>query len=283
MTQVSLIIGTRNRAQQLAMCLSYVSAIRTDLSWELIVVDNHSSDNTLAVIDAFIHNNSAITVRSLSCPDVGVANSHNMAAREAQGTIFSFVDDDCYVNPSHIDDVAAIFTDSDIQFAGGGIILHDESDDRLTTNYQTTVVPLAPCRFIEAGYVQGANLMFCKATFLAMGGFDPLFGAGGRFAGADSDLSNRCSKAGYKGGFYPLPQVRHHHGRKPGTTQKLKNFYDYGLGAILMKNIDLTPHGLNCAVRIVREIAYSVIKKRDLIRARQLIRGARDYQFRRAA
>lgn len=278
-----MIIGTRNRAQQLATCLSYVAAIRTDLPWELIVIDNNSSDNTSEIIADFIKSNSALTVHPLLCTAAGVANSHNMAAHEAQGDIFSFVDDDCYVGPSHIDDVTAVFADPDIQFAGGGVVLHDESDDRLTTNYHTTVVPFTPRRFIEAGYVQGANLMFRRAAFLAMGGFDPLFGAGSRFAGADSDLSNRCSKAGFKGGFYPLPQVRHHHGRKIGTTQKLKNFYDYGLGAILMKNIDLTPHGLNCAVRIVREIAYSVIKKRDLIRARQLIRGARDYRFRRAA
>lgn len=283
MTKVSIIIGTRNRAQQLATCLSYVAAIRTDLSWELILIDNNSSDNTSEVITDFIGKHPAITVSSLLCTAVGVANSHNMAAREAQGEIFSFVDDDCYVSPSHIDDVAAIFADPDIQFAGGGIILHDESDDRLTTNYETNVVPFAPHKFIEAGYVQGANLMFRKAPFLELGGFDPLFGAGGRFSGADSELANRFSKRGLKGGFYPLPQVRHHHGRKPGTTQKLVNFYDYGLGAILMKNIDLTPHGVNCAVRIVREIAFSIIKKRDMTRARQLIKGARDYRFRRAA
>ncbi|WP_349322185.1 glycosyltransferase family 2 protein [Asticcacaulis sp. MM231] len=274
---MSLIVSTRNRAEQLKACLTYVAAIQTSLSWEVILVDNNSNDNTQDIIADFIQAQPALTIRSLVCTQVGGANGHNMAVREAQSDIFSFVDDDCYVSPSHIDDVAAIFSDPEIQFAGGGIILHDETDDRLTTNYETNAVPFAPRKFIEAGYVQGANLMFRKKPFMELGGFDPLFGAGGTFSGADSELANRFSKGGFKGGF-----IRHPHGRKPGTTQKLVNFYDYGMGAILMKNIDMTTHGLHCAIRIVREIAFSILKKRDITRARQIIRGARHYHSRRA-
>ncbi|HPU14858.1 MAG TPA: glycosyltransferase, partial [Polymorphobacter sp.] len=49
---VSLIVCTRNRAAALGACLSAIAAIRTAAAWELVVVDNGSTDGTRAVIDA---------------------------------------------------------------------------------------------------------------------------------------------------------------------------------------------------------------------------------------
>ena len=43
---VSIIIPTRNRVSSLARCLDHVSAIRSNKNWELIVVDNGSTDET---------------------------------------------------------------------------------------------------------------------------------------------------------------------------------------------------------------------------------------------
>src|SRR5712671_1627627 len=47
---LSLVICTRNRAAQLAETLKWVSAMRSRLRWELIVVDNGSTDRTSAVV-----------------------------------------------------------------------------------------------------------------------------------------------------------------------------------------------------------------------------------------
>ena len=51
---ISVIICTRNRAGRLAACLASVARLRCTLPWEVIVVDNGSSDQTPAVIDAFL-------------------------------------------------------------------------------------------------------------------------------------------------------------------------------------------------------------------------------------
>jgi glycosyltransferase involved in cell wall biosynthesis len=47
---LSLLICTRNRAEQLAATLKRVSSIRSRLNWELIVADNGSTNGTLAVV-----------------------------------------------------------------------------------------------------------------------------------------------------------------------------------------------------------------------------------------
>jgi glycosyltransferase involved in cell wall biosynthesis len=48
---LSLVICTRNRATRLAQTLKRVLAIRSQLTWELIVADNGSTDHTSAVVD----------------------------------------------------------------------------------------------------------------------------------------------------------------------------------------------------------------------------------------
>src|SRR5580700_2082065 len=50
---LSLLICTRNRAKQLAQTLQRVATIRTQLNWELIIVDNASTDTTVAVVEEF--------------------------------------------------------------------------------------------------------------------------------------------------------------------------------------------------------------------------------------
>lgn len=49
----TLIICTRNRAQSLGRCLESVSKMIAPFPWELIIVDNGSSDNTSDVVFKF--------------------------------------------------------------------------------------------------------------------------------------------------------------------------------------------------------------------------------------
>ena len=47
---VSLVLCTRNRAEQLKVCLEYVARQNPSCSWELVVVDNGSTDDTGKVL-----------------------------------------------------------------------------------------------------------------------------------------------------------------------------------------------------------------------------------------
>ncbi len=48
----TVVISTYNRARSLAETLAAVARIRTSRSWEVLVVDNHSTDDTEAVVRA---------------------------------------------------------------------------------------------------------------------------------------------------------------------------------------------------------------------------------------
>src|ERR1700740_2116977 len=92
---LSLLICTRNRADQLAETLKRVSRIRSRVNWELVVVDNESTDRTSAVVAEFA-NNSDHPVRLLIQPGRGVACAKNAGWQATKSPIVVCIDDDCY-------------------------------------------------------------------------------------------------------------------------------------------------------------------------------------------
>src|SRR4051812_27727014 len=92
---VSIIIATHNRCKQLDRCLAAVQGISSGREWELVVVDNGSTDATPSVVQEF----AAIAhmpVKYVFEPRPGLGNAHNAGIRVAQGQILAFTDDDCY-------------------------------------------------------------------------------------------------------------------------------------------------------------------------------------------
>jgi glucosyl-dolichyl phosphate glucuronosyltransferase len=90
----SILISTKNRAQDLAQTLDSLSRIRRDgLEVELIVIDNGSSDETAAVV-AEAARRFPFHVRPLSFPCGGQSAALNYALPTARGRYLVFTDDD---------------------------------------------------------------------------------------------------------------------------------------------------------------------------------------------
>src|SRR5215472_2152360 len=100
--RVSIVVPTLNRSGKLAICLEHISAIESGILWELIVVDNGSTDETLPFLEAVTHR-SPLRMRIVREPVAGGARTRNSGARVARGEILIFVDDDCYVHPDIVD------------------------------------------------------------------------------------------------------------------------------------------------------------------------------------
>src|SRR5258708_11716544 len=83
---ISLVICTRNRADQLEACLAAVAKVRCDWPWEVVIVDNGSSDHTKSVTAAFL---SGHPVRSHYVwePKPGLGNARNAAVTASSGEI----------------------------------------------------------------------------------------------------------------------------------------------------------------------------------------------------
>ncbi|MCC2975216.1 glycosyltransferase family 2 protein [Sphingomonas sp. PL-96] len=227
---ISLIICTRNRAAQLGPCLEAVAGLRFDGSWELVMVDNGSTDATRATIEAF-RVRVPFPVRIVHQPVPGLGNARNAGIAAAESALVAFTDDDCYVAPDLLTRVVAAFAQPDLGYVSGRILLHDPSDYPATINESTQPLRFPPGRYLAPGAIRGANLAFRRAALDAIGWFDPLFGSGARFPAEDVDAAGRCSLHGWAGAYDPSITVSHHHGRKARHVRGLFRDYDYGRGA----------------------------------------------------
>jgi glycosyltransferase involved in cell wall biosynthesis len=233
---LSLLICTRNRATQLAQTLERVSAIRSQLKWELIVVDNESTDGTSAVVAEF-----AATcdrpVQMIIQPGRGVACAKNSGWRSARSAIVVCIDDDCYPEEDYLDSIFECFSnDPKLGFVGGRILLHDPTDRRITIQESLEPLSFPPGSFIQPGVIQGANIAYRWAALTEVDGFDPWFGAGALYSGDETELMARISAAGWYGAYDPKPLVYHHHGRKTAEEEwHLMRWYDRGRGAYYAK------------------------------------------------
>lgn len=231
---LSIVICTRNRADKLGGMLEALQRLRSDRSWEVILADNNSTDNTPQVLAEAQKANERIRV--LPVERTGLGAARDAAWRVAKGDIVLFTDDDCYVAPDLVDAAIDVFADNpEIGFAGGRILLHDPDDFPVTIDERDEAAHIPAREFAPPGVLQGANMAFRRSTLEAIGGIDPMLGAGTIFPCEDIDAVAACVWSGRPGRFDPRMVVRHHHGRKAADFPKLMESYDRGRGAYFAK------------------------------------------------
>jgi GT2 family glycosyltransferase len=235
---ISLIVCTRNRCSSLRACLDYLRRLQSPGDWELIIVDNASTDRTGDLLKTFVEN-IPFGVRLVFEAKPGLGRARNAGVAEASGEIIAFTDDDCYVSSDFLIRILEVFRDAKIGFMGGRILLYDETDVPQTIRPETEVALIPPQSFVRPGQLQGANMAARRSLVTEVGGFDPDFGAGSTFRSCEeTDFQARASQAGATGIYHPGPLVWHHHGRKRGEDyKKLMNAYYYGCGAYYAKFI----------------------------------------------
>jgi glycosyltransferase involved in cell wall biosynthesis len=234
---ISLIICTRDRCQQLARCLQFVRGIIFERSWEVIVVNNGSIDGTGTVVQNFISSNS-LSVRYIFEPKLGKSNALNSGLENARGDIIAFTDDDCYPVPDFLSAIWKVFQSPSVDYMVGRVMLHDPADHPIAVNESLTPVTYRGRSFLSGGlgFFGGGNMAFRRNIIVEIGGFDPMFGPGSRFRYAeDLDVIGRASAMGYEGRYCPDVVVRHHHQRKKSDTPAVWKACGIGTGAYHMK------------------------------------------------
>ena len=96
--EISVVVCTRNRAGPIHQLLTSMAAMEapSDLAWELLVVDNGSSDGTREVVEGFADR---LPVRYSREDLAGLSNARNHGVREAHGRYLCWTDDDVEVHP----------------------------------------------------------------------------------------------------------------------------------------------------------------------------------------
>jgi GT2 family glycosyltransferase len=247
-----------------------MGAVLFDQPWELVIVDNGSSDGTSEVVAAFSPPAGCklVYVREETR---GLSHARNRGVRESSAPILVFTDDDCYVEQDYLQEWARAFRDAVVGFGGGRVLLHDPDAPRMTVQDKAVPASIEPMTFLRAGALHGANMAFRRVVFERVGVFDPFLGAGSATnAGEDCDLLTRASLAGFLGVYDPGPTVRHDHGRvSEGDLAAIEHAYDLGRGAYFGKHVaSLATLGpaMGCWYRSSRSCARSLAGMKRLAR-----------------
>lgn len=98
---VSVIMSVFNRGDALRETLESVLTQDTDAEYEVIAVDNNSTDNTAEVIQSFILRHPGRLTYVFE-PQQGVSHGRNAGIRIARAPVLAFTDDDVVVAPNWI-------------------------------------------------------------------------------------------------------------------------------------------------------------------------------------
>jgi glucosyl-dolichyl phosphate glucuronosyltransferase len=120
---ISVVLGTYNRASSLRTTLESFSSLigLSDLTWELLVVDNNSTDSTRDVIRSF-STTAHFVVRYIFEKRQGRSAALNAGIAEATGEIVAFTDDDVLLDPGWLSNLARTFDRFDCAAVAGRVV-----------------------------------------------------------------------------------------------------------------------------------------------------------------
>jgi len=233
--RISVVIATRDRATALASAVDTWAARLPDPTWDLIVVDDGSSDETPRVLDRAAGSFGARLTR-VRTAGVGLGGARNAGWTVSAAALILFTDDDCHPAPDLLAAIRTTMTEGGWSFLGGRLLPHSPEDAGIAVVTRMERLEIEGPTFVAAGLLPGANLTVARAALAAVGGFDPEFGAGTPFAAEDVELVARLAAAGFRGGYDPRPVVYHHHQRRTAAARaSLDRSYDRGRGAYYAK------------------------------------------------
>ena len=218
---VSIIIPVFNQLEYTHACLASLQVVEEQTRFEVIVVDDCSTDSTQEVVTRIP---GVVYLRNDS--NSGFIASCNTGAKAARGKYLVFLNNDTLVKPGWLTALVdtfkeerragivgskLVYPDGRLQEAGG-IIWQDASgwnygkfDDAAKPEYNY---------LREVDYCSGAALMVTKALFESIGGFDSRYAPGYY---EDTDLAFKVRQAGYRVLYQPLSEVIHYEGATGGT------------------------------------------------------------------
>lgn len=199
--QVSVVIPARNAAATLGLQLDALADQDVDTPWEVLVVDNGSTDGTVAVCERYLVR---LPLRALHCDRPGTSAARNSGAAAAAGAKLLFCDADDRVGEGWVRAMAAALDTDD---AVGGAI----EDHLLNPGLQN--VPQHPHGLpVVAGFLPRsitANFAVRRSVWEQLSGFAEDYDYGSD----DTEFSWRLQLAGFTLGYAPDAVVHYRHRR----------------------------------------------------------------------
>lgn len=242
---VTVVICTYNRCECLARALESIAAqvLPDSVRWEVLVIDNNSTDHTRDVVGEFSKRFPG-RFRCVVEPQQGLSFARNTGVRESRGTMLAFTDDDVIVEPTWLQNLTAPMETAKCGGVGGRTLIAGafsppkwmklDGEDNLGAPLAALFdYGLRPCSLHWPPY--GANMAFRKEMFEKYGLFrvDLGISPGNRIPNEDTEFGRRLMAAGEQLVYAPSAVVYH-----PVFENRLRKsyflgwFFDYGRATV---------------------------------------------------
>lgn len=234
---LSIIVVSYNTRDMTLACLDSVAAQTTDTDYELIVLDNASTDGSAAAIAA----HPAVT-RFLGLDEnIGFARANNRAAHFATGEFLLLLNPDTVVLDGAIDRLVAFARERPQAMIWGGRTLFGDGSLNPTSVFGRMTIWRVLCRACgltglfprsaifngeaigdwqrdserEVDFVTGCLFLTTRALWRRLGGFDPLY----FMYGEEADLCFRARLLGARPAMSPRATIVHYGGASEVTRE----------------------------------------------------------------
>ncbi|HEX3445666.1 MAG TPA: glycosyltransferase [Chthoniobacterales bacterium] len=267
---LSIILCTWNRAESLAVALASIAAcvVPPEIEWEVLVVDNNSTDETRAVCESFIQRHPR-RFRYLFEGRQGKSFALNSGIQQATGEILAFTDDDLTVDQDWIAELFRIFQTHDCAGVGGRIVpvwttekpswleldgpySHAASGGIVRFDHGDSICELRTAPI-------GANMAYRRIVFTKYGAFRPdLCRIGNLLGGEDSEYGRRLLH-GRERLLYVPEAIVYHPVEKKRVERRYFESWAFHYGRWIIR-VDGIPDGTVHLFGIPRYLFRSLLK-----------------------
>jgi len=240
-------ICTRNRARELSRTLEALERQDVSATWEILVVDNASTDETPRVLTERSRR-SAIPFQTANESRRGIAFGRNRALEAARGDIIVFVDDDAVPREGWLEAHVSAFGDPEVIGTGGRILPVLPVN---TPDWYERIVSCEnggptsrfdfgthPCDITEGEnqlFPFAANMGVRRDVALEAGGFRTDLGWGNEWLpGEETELMRRLHRRGGRVRYVPDSVVDHYILESRATWEYYQH-WQVGLGHCLVR------------------------------------------------
>jgi glycosyltransferase involved in cell wall biosynthesis len=214
----SIVIATHNRASELEQTLASLAELRTGGSWEVIVCDNNSTDDTAGVVARAAASFPA-PLRYVFEREPGRSAALNTAIAASSGDLILTTDDDVRVDPDWIEQAAMALDHLGCDYIGGRVnpIWRGPRPAWLPAHggrlwAVIALLDYGPEPFeLTARMPLGVNMAFRRDAFERVGGWDTRVGrkAGTLLGQEVREWCIRARREGVRGFYAPNLTLRH--------------------------------------------------------------------------
>jgi cellulose synthase/poly-beta-1,6-N-acetylglucosamine synthase-like glycosyltransferase len=174
---ITVIIPVRNEVENIGHLLADLSR-QTYKNFEVIVADDSSTDNTLALVQAYA-SSASFVLHPLSLTDERTASPKKRAITQsiarAKGELIITTDGDCRVGPNWLLAFAAYYQETNAKMITGPVTFTTERSvfDSLQTVEFSSLIGSGACTLAlgRPTMCNGANLCYVKEVFREVDGF----------------------------------------------------------------------------------------------------------------